>query len=184
MNFREQIPHFFYYYFFVCRVSTDFVRSKFSKLHRFTLSGFGGDRGERNQLCYRLQILGGKFVDVREGVCIVFMWLLIYRIAEKMYLVILKNRISFGICIIFNLSVYGILLSIEGILNLILHNYPLFTGPIVASLSARFGHRPVVIAGAVISALGFFASCFVTSVYALIAFVGAVSGKFTFYYGM
>ncbi|KAK3777079.1 hypothetical protein RRG08_008925 [Elysia crispata] len=49
-------------------------------------------------------------------------------------------------------------------------------GPIVASLSARFGHRPVVIAGAVISALGFFASCFVTSVYALIAFVGAVSG--------
>ncbi|GFO30848.1 monocarboxylate transporter 12 [Plakobranchus ocellatus] len=42
------------------------------------------------------------------------------------------------------------------------------SGPLAASLSSRFGNREVVIAGSIISAVGFFISCFVTSIYVLI----------------
>ncbi|GFO46897.1 monocarboxylate transporter [Plakobranchus ocellatus] len=46
------------------------------------------------------------------------------------------------------------------------------SGPIVATLVSRFGHRPVVVAGSILCAAGAFLSCFATSVYVLILLIG------------
>ncbi|GFO30849.1 monocarboxylate transporter 12 [Plakobranchus ocellatus] len=50
------------------------------------------------------------------------------------------------------------------------------SGPLNASLSARFGNRAVVMAGSIISAIGIFISCFATSIYALIVLIGFWTG--------
>ena len=50
-------------------------------------------------------------------------------------------------------------------------------GPVIASLVFRFGHRPVMMAGALLSAFGIFLSAFATSVYMLIVLIGIVGGE-------
>ncbi|GFO46889.1 monocarboxylate transporter [Plakobranchus ocellatus] len=50
------------------------------------------------------------------------------------------------------------------------------SGPFLSSLVSRFGHRRVVIAGAIISSAAFFASCFAPSVYVLIALISVLGG--------
>ncbi|RUS72943.1 hypothetical protein EGW08_019296, partial [Elysia chlorotica] len=49
-------------------------------------------------------------------------------------------------------------------------------GPIIASLVARYGHRPVIIAGALLASLGVFLAAFATSVYLLMLFIGLMGG--------
>ncbi|RUS77294.1 hypothetical protein EGW08_014958 [Elysia chlorotica] len=50
------------------------------------------------------------------------------------------------------------------------------SGPIASSLSIRFGHRPVLIAGSILGALAFFLTSFATSIYTVVLCIGVISG--------
>ncbi|XP_006824242.1 monocarboxylate transporter 12-like [Saccoglossus kowalevskii] len=114
-----------------------------------------------------------KYVSVEDGGC--YGWLVV--LASHIILMLMAGcQCSMGVFLVLFMDYFGEGVGKTVIAQSVQAGLMLFTGPLISILNNKYGTRPLVVIGGVLSSTGIFLSAFVSSVNALVITYGVIVG--------